>query len=319
MLLSRLIVSIFSVSVTGLFTGIAFGQDFPNKPIRIITTAAGGGSDFTVRIIGPGITAALGQPVVVDNRPQPFIAADAVAKAAPDGYTYLVTGSSLWVLPLLKKQPYEVSDLAPVALLERSVNLVAVNPSVPVKSIKELIALAKAKPGTLNYSSDVAGGRAHLAAELFNSSAGTKMVHVPYKGNAPAITALIAGEVQVMFTDVALLMPHVKAGKLRALAVTSLGPSTMAPGMPTVAETGLPGYESAGMTGMWAPVKTPATAMNRISQEVSRFLARPDVKEKFLAAGVETVGTTPEQFAAIIKADTAKWDKVIKEVGIKID
>src|SRR5262245_47519023 len=214
------VMSISSAVFMGLVAGTAAGQDFPNKPIRIITTAAGGGSDFTVRLIAPGITEVLKQPVVVDNRAQPFIAADAVAKAPPDGYTYLVTGSSLWVLPLLKKQPYEVSDLAPVTLLERSVNLVAVNPSVPVKSIKELIALAKAKPGTLNYSSDVAGGRAHLAAELFTSMAGINMVHVPYKGNAPAITALVAGEVQVMFTDVALLMPHVKAGKLRALAVT---------------------------------------------------------------------------------------------------
>jgi tripartite-type tricarboxylate transporter receptor subunit TctC len=316
---SQLTLSVFSISLAGALGSVATAQDYPNKPIRIVTTAAGGGSDFTVRIIAPGITAALGQPVVIDNRPQPFIAADVVSKSLPDAYNILVTGSSLWVLPLLKKQPYDIEELAPVALLERSVNMVAVHPSVPVKSIKELIALAKSKPGTLNFASDVAGGRAHLATELFMSQAGIKMVHVPYKGNAPAITALIGGEVQVMFTDVALLNPHAKAGKLRALAVTSLGPSAMAPGVVTVAESGLPGYETAGMTGMWARAKSPASAINRLSQVVGQFLNRPEIKERFLAAGVETVGNTPEQFAAIIKADTARSDKLIKEVGIKID
>ena len=316
-MLSRLVVSIFSAGLMGMVSGVACGQDFPSKPIRVVTTAAGGGSDFTVRIIGPGISGPLGQSVVVDNRSNGFIAAEFVAKAPPDGHTVLVTGGSLWILPLLRKTPYEVADFAAVSLLERSINMVAVHPSVPVKSIKELIAFAKARPGQLNYSSDAIGGRAQLATELFKSMAGVNMVQVTYKGNSPAITALISGETQVMFTDVALLSPHVKAGRLRALAVTSLGPSTLAPGMPTVAESGLPGYESSGMTGMYAPVKTPAVALNRLSQELARFLSRTDIKERFLAAGVETVGSTPEEFAAIIKADTTRAAKVIKDAGIK--
>ena len=315
----RIVISMFSVGFMGLVAGVASGQDFPNKPIRIITTAAGGGSDTTVRIIGPGITGPLGQPIVVDNRPNGFIAAEVVAKAPPDGYTLLVTGGSLWILPLLRKTAYEMSEFAAVSLLEWSVNMVAVHPSVPVKNIKELIALAKAKPGELNYASDAVGGRAHLATEMFKSMTGVNMVVVTYKGNNPAITSLIGGETQVMFTDVALLSPHVKAGRLRGLAITSLGPSAMAPGMPTVAESGVPGYEAAGMTGMYAPVKTPAPVVNRISQEVARFLNRPEVKERFLNIGIEAVGSTPEHFAGVIKADITRATKVIKDAGIKAE
>jgi tripartite-type tricarboxylate transporter receptor subunit TctC len=256
---------------------------------------------------------------VVDNRPNGFIAAEVVAKSPPDGYTLLVTGGSLWILPLLRKTAYEMSEFAAVSLLEWSVNMVAVHPSLPVKNVKELIAFAKSKPGELNYASDAVGGRAHLATELFKTMAGVNMVVITYKGNPPAITSLIAGETQVMFTDVALLAPHVKAGRLRGLAVTSLEPSIMAPGMPTVAASGLPGYESAGMTGMYAPVKTPAPVVNRISQEVARFLNRPEVKERFLKLGVEAVGSTPEHFAAAIKTDIARAAKVIKDANIKAE
>ena len=294
-------------------------QDYPSKPIRVYTTAPGGGSDTTIRIISPGITPSLGQPIVIENRPNGFITAEIAAKAPPDGYTFMVLGGSMWILPMLRKTPYEVSEFAPVSLVEWSVNMVAVHPSLPVKNIKELIALAKAQPGQLNYGSDAVGGRAHLATELFKSMTGTKMVVVTYKGNQPAITALIGGETQVMFTDVALLMPHVKANKLRALAITSLKASEMAPGMPTVAETGVPGYETAGMTGMYAPVKTPAAYINRMSQEVARFMSRPEVKERFLKMGVEAVGSTPEQFAAAMKADMVRAARVIKEAGIKAE
>jgi tripartite-type tricarboxylate transporter receptor subunit TctC len=317
MLLSRTTVRVLSLSIVLL--GTASAQDFPNKPIRIVTTQTGGGSDTTVRIIGPGITGPLGQPIVVENRPSGFIAAEVVAKAPPDGYTLLVTGGSLWILPLLRKTAYEMSEFAAVSLMEWSINMVAVHPSLPVKNIKELIALAKAKPGELNYGSDAVGGRAHLATELFKSMTGVNMVVVTYKGNSPAITALLGGETQVMFTDVSLLAPHVKSGKLRGLAVTSLEPSPMAPGMPTVAQSGVPGYETAGMTGMYAPVKTPAPVINRISQEVARYMARPEIKERFLKMGVEAVGSTPEHFAAAIKADIARVSKVIKDAGIKAE
>ncbi len=327
MLLPRIAAGMFWAGVTVLGAGVASSQDpstgsgqvYPNKPIRIVTTQAGGGSDTTVRIIGPGITGPLGQPIVVENRPSGFIAAEVVAKAPPDGYTLLVTGGSLWILPLLRKTAYEMSEFAAVSLLEWSINMVAVHPSLPVTNIKELIALAKAKPGELNYASDAVGGRAHLATELFKSMTGVNMVVITYKGNPPAITSLIGGETQVMFTDVSLLSPHVKAGRLRGLAVTSLEPSPMAPGMPTVAATGVPGYETAGMTGLYAPVKTPAPVINRISQEVARFMVRPEVKERFLKMGVEAVGSTPEHFAATIKTDIARVTKVIKDAGIKAE
>lgn len=319
MLTLRIVAGIVSVCAMFLWAGMSSAQDFPNKPIRIITTAAGGGSDTTVRIIGPGIAATLGQPIVVDNRPNGFIAAETVAKSTPDGYSLLVTGGSLWILPLLRKTAYEMSEFAAVSLVEWSINMVAVHPSLPVKNIKELIALAKSQPGALNYASDAVGGRAHLATELFKSMTGVNMVVVTYKGNSPAITSLLGGETQVMFTDVSLLSPHVKAGKLRGLAVTSLGPSPMAPGMPTVSESGVPGYETAGMTGMYAPAKTPAPVINRISQEVARFMARPEIKERFLKAGVEAMGSTPEHFAAAIKSDIARVSKVIKDAGIKAE
>lgn len=316
----RFVAGMLSVGLMMLGAGVVFGQDYPNKTIRIVTATAGGGSDFTARIIAQGISGPLGQPVVVDNRTV-LLAGEHVSKAPPDGYTLTVMGGSSLILPLLqKKATYDaVRDFAPISLLVRTVNLVAVHPSLPVKSVKELIALAKARPGALNYSSSTVGASSHLGAELFKSMAGVNIVHVPYKGTGASITALISGEVQLTINDVGFIAPHVKSGRLRALAVTSDQPSVLAPGLPTVAASGVPGYELTGWTGMAAPAKTPGAIINRLHQEIVRVLNQPDVKEKYFNTGVETVGSSPEQFAAAMKSEVTQWSKVIKDAGIKVD
>jgi tripartite-type tricarboxylate transporter receptor subunit TctC len=293
-------------------------QDYPSKPLRIITGAPGGGSDFTSRQIAAPISASIGQPVVVDNRATTILAADGGAKSPPDGYYMFMVGSSAWTFQILQKAPYDANDFVPISLVERSANIVSVHPSVPVKSIKELIALAKARPGELNYASISIGGPQHLAGELFKSMAGVNILHVPYKANSPAITALISGEVQLYISDVGLLLPHAKSGKLRALAVTSLDRSALVPDLPTVAASGLPGYEMIGVTGVFAPPKTPATFVSRLNREIVRVLNLPEIKEKFLTAGVEIIGSTPEQLAAKVKSDLVGIAKLVKDAGIKV-
>src|SRR5688572_2434956 len=220
MLMSRSVTGILSFALMALGAGVVSGQDYPAKPIRIVTSAVGGGSDFIAREISQGLSGLLGQQVVVDNRSSGFLAVDVVHKAPPDGYTLLVAGGSLWITPLLRKVDYDVKDFSPISLLVREVNVLAVHPSVPVKSVKELIALAKARPGALNYSTGAIGGTPHLASELFKSMAGISMAHIAYKGSAPAVTALVSGEVQLIVMDAGLVMTHVTSGRLRALAVT---------------------------------------------------------------------------------------------------
>ena len=320
MLLSRFAVGISSVILMVLGAGVVSGQDYPTKPVRIVTAVAGGGSDFVARQIAQGISGPLGQPVIVDNRGTGVLPGDYLAKAQPDGYTLLVNGGSTWLLPLLQKSPYDaVRDMSPIALISRNVNVFVVHPSVPAQSVKELIALAKARPGELNYSLSSIGGAGHLAAELFKAMAGVNIVSVAYKGTSPAVTGVVAGEVQFTVADAALAAPHLKSGKLRALAVTSAEPTALAPGLPTVAASGVPGYEAIGVTGILAPAKTPGALINRLNQEVLRFLRLPDAKERLLNGGEETVGSSPEQFAAKITTDIAKIGKLIKDLGIKVN
>ena len=314
----RLVVGIFSFGVLGLAAGVVSGQDYPSKPIRIITLAAGGGSDFTARQISQGISGPLGQSVIVDNRTA-VLASEAVSKAAPDGYTLLVGGASIWIFPLLQKAPYDVNDLSPISLISREVNILTVHPSLPVKSVKELIAMAKARPGQLNYAAGVIGGPQHLSAELFKALAGVDIVRVSYKGTAPALAAQMGGEVQLSFADVGAVMPHVKAGRLRALAVSSAEPSALAPQLPTVAASGVPGYELVGMTVIMAPARTPAPIITRLNQEVVRAVNQPDVKDRILKMGAEIVATSSERLASIIKSDVARMGKVIKDAGIKVE
>ena len=296
----------------------AHAQDYPAKPIRIVTSEPGSSLDFAARLIAQGLTTSLGQQVIVDNRR--VLSIEIVAKAPPDGYTLLVYGSPIWIMPFLQEVAYDpVRDFAPISMVLRSPNVLVIHPSVPAASVKELIALARARPGALNYGSSVSGGTPHLAGELFKYMARVNIVRVPYRGVAPAMTELVAGQVQLMFPTAATGMPHAKAGRLRALAVTSAQPLTAYPELPTVAASGLPGYELVAMQGLFAPAKTPVTLVNRLHQEVANLLARPDVRDKFLVTGSEPVGDTPAQFAATMKTDMARMARLIKETGIRAD
>jgi tripartite-type tricarboxylate transporter receptor subunit TctC len=296
------------------------GESFPSKPIRMVTAEPGGSNDLAARLIAPGLSEYLGQQVVVDYRggANGNIAAGLVANANPDGYTLLSYGSTIWISPLLQdKAPYDaLRDFAPISLTISSPNILVVNPSLPAKSVKELITLAKTTPGQLNYASGITGSTTHLSAELFKYMAGVDLVRVPYKGSGPALIDLISGQVKVMFPVAAAGLPHVKSGKLRALGVTSPEPSDLVPGMPTVAASGLPGYESTALSGIWSAAKTPKSVVERLNHEVLRVLDRADIKDKFLNAGAVTVGSTPQKFAAVMQSDIARMSKVIKSSGI---
>lgn len=314
-------VRIFLIGLLALRADAAFSQSYPNKPIRVIAAEIGGASDLVIRAIAPAWSENLGQPVIVDNRGgSAVIAIDLTVKAPPDGYTLLGFGAALWLLPYLTKVSYDpLRDLVPVAMTTISPGIVVVHPSVPVKSIAELIALAKAQPGKLNYASGISGSVTHLPAELFKAMAGVNIVRVTYKGAAPALNALMGGEVQVMFASGVTAAPHIKSGRMRPLAVTTAEPSPFFPGVPTVAGEGLPGYEAASTQGIFAPARTPAALVKRLNAEIVKVLYRKDVKERFLNTGYEVSNYTPEQFTAWIKSDMARMGKVIKEAGIRAE
>ena len=298
--------------------GAVYCQDYPRKPIRIVTTEAGSGNDLVARIIAQRLSVGIGQQVIVDNRG--LLAAEIVAKAEPDGYTLLAYGSPLWLAPLLRGNvPYDpVRDFSPVTAATQAPGLLVINPAVPAKTVAELINLAKATPGQLNYGSASTGGPPHLSGELFKTMASINIVRIPYKGTGQALNALIGKEVQLMFPNAGSAMPYVKAGRLRALAVTSAQASALVPGLPTVAAT-LPGYESVAIQGIFAPAKTPVTLINRLNREIVQVLNRAEVKEILFKAATETLGSSPQQLAATIKVEMAKWGKVIKDAGIHED
>ena len=318
MKLSRSVTCLLLAYVTALGTGIASGQDYPSKPVRMIATQPGGLTDVVARLIAPGLTANLGKQFIVDNRTA-IVAVETAAKAPPDGYTILVNGSAFWLMPLLRDNvtwdPFK--DFVPITMAVRSPSILVVHPSVPVKSVSELIALAKAKPGTLNYAAGTIGATPHLAAELFKYMAGVNMVRVGYKGTGPAVTAVMAGESQVSFPNAGSVMPHVKSGRLRGLAVCSAQPSDLAPGLPTVAATGLPGYESVSPQAVFAPAKMPPALIKRLNEEIVRVMHTPDVKERFFNTGLEVVASTPQELGAAMKSEFVRMGKVIKEVGIR--
>ena len=299
----------------------AHSQEFPVKPIRIVASEVGGAGDIIARIVAQGIAGPLGQPVIVDNRGGGVVPASYVAKAQPDGYTILLHGSGLWLLPFMREGlPWDpLRDFTPITLATTSANIVVVHPAQPINSIKDLIAVAKAKPGQLNDAGGQTGASSHLASELFKAMAGVDIVRVPYKGVGPALNALVAGEVQLSFTNPGAAMPHVKSGRLRALGVTSAQPSALLPGMPTVAASGLPGYEAVSIFGIFAPAKTPPNIVNRLNAEIARHLKTAETRERFLNSGVETVGSPPEQLGATIKAEMVRMGKVIKDRGIRSD
>jgi tripartite-type tricarboxylate transporter receptor subunit TctC len=309
------------ISMMFTYPAAVSGQAYPNKPIRIVTSAVGSSVDFTARLIAQGISGSLGQPVIVDNRASSgIIPGQTVSQAPADGYTLLIEGSTFWFGSLLQKTPYDpVLDFSPITLATRAPNILVVHPGVAAKSVKELIALAKAKPGELNYATSVTGGASHLSAELFKHMTGINIVQIPYRGAGAAVSNLIAGEVQVMFATAAAAVSHVRSGRLTALAVTSAQPSAILPGLPTVAASGVPGYESVSMNGVFVPARTPGAIIKRLNQEVVQFLQTPKAKELFFKAGTETVGNTPAEFAAIMKSEMARMGKVIKDARIRLD
>ncbi len=306
--------------VISLATATATAQDQPSKPIRIITTATGGGSDFVARMIAQSITGPIGQPVVVDNRAAGVIVGELVLRAPPDAHTLLVNSNSFWIGPLLEKTPYDpIRDFAPITLASSAPNILVVHPSLPVKNVKDLIALAKARPGEMNYGSSGTGGSSHLAAELFKYMARVDIVRVPYKGSAPALVDLLGGRVQLMFSTAAPVMSQIRSGKLRALAVSTAQRSAILPQLPTIAASGVPGYEAAQMTGVFTHAKAPPAMVNRLYQEIARAFGRPDLKEKLLATGVEAVASTPQQLAATMKSEFARMRRLVKEAGIRAE
>jgi tripartite-type tricarboxylate transporter receptor subunit TctC len=305
---------------TAAFSGHATAQGFPSRDVHIIVSSVGGSSDGIARQIAPGMSELLGQPVVVDNRAGVNVTGEIVEHAPPDGYTLLLIGESFWIAPFLQKMPYDpVADFAPIALTVSTPAVLVVHSSLPVKSVKDLIDLAKSRPGELNYASPGTGSAYHLSAELLKSSASVNIVRIPYVGLAKASNALLGGEIQVMFMPPALAMPYVKTGKLRALAITSAEPSALTPGLPTIASSGVPGYDAASTQAMFAPAHTPAAVISRLNREIVRVLNRPEVKDRLLSAGVETVGSTPEALAQHIKADMDRMGKVIKDAGIQMN
>ena len=302
------------------FCGAVHAQEFPTRPVRIVTSAVGGTTDLVARLIAQGLTASLGQQVIVDNRPTGIIPGEIVVKAPPDGYTLLFSGSSLWMMPLLQKVPFDpVKDLAPVTLASSTPNIVVVNPAVSATTIKDLIALARAKPGALNYGSGATGASSHLGAELFKYMAGVNIVRIPYKGQGPAVLGLLGGEVQMSFATSASVAAHIKSGKLRALAIGTAKPSALAPGLPTVAESGLPGYQSASNAGMFVPVRTPARLITLLNREIVQALNKQDLKDLLFRDGTEVIGGSSQEFAASIKAEMANLGKVIKAAGIRTE
>lgn len=295
----------------------AFSLTYPHKVIRILTGGAGGGSDFTARLIAQGISGPLKQPVIVDNRPNGLIATEIAAAANPDGYTLLFYGSNLWITPLMEKTSYDaVRDFAPITTTNREPYILTVHPSVAAKTTRELIELCRSQPGVLNYASASIGSSTWLAAELFKSMAGIDITSIPYKSAAPARTDLIAGRVQVMFATPAGIMPLIGAGKVRALAITSLQPSDLIPGVPTIAATGLPAFEAAQISGMLAPVKTPPAIVARVNHEIVSFLVKPETRKRFLDAGLGVATGSPEQFGALMRAEINRYSKLIKNAGI---
>ena len=303
----------------------AVAQSFPSRPIRIVVPfPAGGTTDVLARAAAQKLTETLGQPAVVDNRPGAGgnIGAELVAKSAPDGYTLLMgtVGTHAINPGLYPKLPYDhVKDFAPVILVAGVPNVLVINPALPVNSVQELIAYAKANPGKLNFASSGNGTSIHLSAELFKTMAGVQMTHVPYKGSAPALQDLVGGQVQLMFDNLPSSLALIKGGKLKALAVTSGARAAALPDVPTLAESGLPGFEASSWFGLLAPTGTPSSVIAKLNGEIAKWLATPEAKEKLLAQGANAAGGTAEEFAQFIAAETAKWQKVVKESGAKVD
>ncbi len=315
-----------AIATAAASAGVTFAQDAANYPVRplrlIVPFAPGGGLDISARLIGHKLTEKWSQNVVVDTRPgaATILGTEIASKAAPDGHTILMITTTFAINPgLYAKLPYDAGrDFAPVTQLNSQPNVVVVTPSFPGKSVKDLIALAKAKPGSLTFATPGAGSAPHLSAEMFQRAAGVSMIHVPYKGIPPAVTDVIGGRVTMLFTTTISAAPHIKSGKMRAVAITSAKRQPSMPDVPTVGET-LPGYRAEAFQGMVVPAGVPQAVVNKLSAEVARIVKLPDVAQRFELDGAEGVGSTPAEFAAFLKAEMQKWSKVIKDAGIKAE
>ena len=294
---------------------------YPTKPIRLVVPFPPGGAvDIMARILSDKMTQRLGQPIIIDNRPgaNGNIGMDIVAKAPPDGYNAVIATVGTWAAsPFLYKLPYDVvRDFAPIIQISSSPGVLVVHPSVPARNVKELVALAKANPGKLDYGSAGVGGFGHISAALFEQLTGTHMVHIPYKGAAPATQELMAGQIQILFNDAIPTMPHMKSGRLRALAVTSIKRMQLLPELPTINEAGVKGYDNSSWMAMAVPAGTPKEIVTRLNTDLSTILKMPDVREKSAAVGAIIVGGTPEQFSAYLKSELAKFGRVVKQGNI---
>jgi len=320
--MKRIFTCLLALLSAGLITK-AWSQTYPSKPIRIIAPfAPGGGTDFIARVAAQKLSEVLGQQAIVDNRAGAggTLGAELGAKAAPDGYTFTLISGSYAVNPSLYKLNFDpVADITAVIQMSQGPFLVVVHPSLPVKNIKELIALAKAKPNSLNYASSGTGSITHLATALFADMAGIKMVHIPYKGTSPAITDTIAGQTQILFGSVAATLPQMKSGRFKGIAVSTPKRIAAAPEIPTVSESGLKGYEVILWHGMIAPKGLPKPILDRVNGELNKILQNKDMQDKLAGDGVSSAGGTPEQFAALIKRDIEVWRKVVQKAGVKAE
>lgn len=306
-------------------TGAHAQDKYPSKPVRfVVGFAPGGAADIPARLVAQRLSETLGQSVLVENRPgaDGILAADFVSKAAPDGYTvaYVTAGHAMNSILHAKTLPYHpVNDFTPLSLVASGPLTLVVNRSMPVKNLKELIALAKSQPGKLNYASAGSGGTMHLAGELLRQVAHVEIVHVPYKGGGPALTDVLAGQIELTFVGAPASMPYIRSGRLKVLAVSTAKRSAALPDVPTVAELGYPGYEVATWYGVLAPAKLPASIGNRMSGEIAKVVAAPQMREKLIALGIESVGSTPEEFTQHLKGEIARWTPVINKAGLKIE
>ena len=312
------------LAAAALANGDGLAQSYPSRAIRLVVPyAAGGNTDFTARVISTKLTEVFGQQMVVENRPGggTNIGSELVAKAAPDGYTLLMGGAANAInMSLFAKPPYDtLRDFAPVVWCVQGANVLAVHPSVPAKNLKELIALAKARPGQLNFGSSGIGSSNQMGGELLKIMAKINIVHVPYKGNAPALTDAIGGHVELLFVGVPALVPHLQSGRLRSIAIGSLKRFPAIPEVPTFDESGLPGFQSTNWFGLMAPIKTPREIVTRLNSEVGKIQAGTDVRERFVNEGIEPIGGTPEQFGAFIRDEINRYAKVVQAANLKAE
>ncbi len=320
---NRLRSALLSAVVAGVVVSEVLAQGYPVKPVRVIDAyPPGGGTDIVARTLAPKFQESQGQPWVIDSRAgaQGIIGAEIAARSAPDGHTLLMFATNFTIHPsIYKNLPFDLTkSFVPVTQTSTVAMIVVVHPSVPAHKVKELIALAKTRPGRLNFASSGFGGITHMAGELFNGMAGIKMTHIPYKGGAPTVLATVGGEVDLTFAAIPVAGPYIRSGRMRPLAVTTTRRSTVMPELPTIAEAGLPGFEVTNAYGVLAPAGTPREIVAKLQHEIARILNLPDVRERLLALGAEPVGSTPEQFGAHIRTEISKWANVVKATGIEL-